>query len=312
MGYYGDEVLVNLTPKPYLEVGARPYRFRILNGSNARVYRLAFERTGDGVLLPYQMIGTDGGLLDRPYLATEVFLSPGERADVLLDLSRLDEGEPVALKSLAFDPMDQEDAGDEQGMSNRGGMAGMDAMAEPALPSGGEFYALKLVVGRRVPYAGEVPEVLSTLPPPPEVTGTPARLLRLSLGAAGGAPRWLIAGRAYDLDEYPIEVGRGVTEVWELANDERSMPHPMHQHGALARVLGREGSPEQVRALAVDGAGRTATDLGFKDTVLVWPGETVKVAMDFSHPYASEQVYTFHCHILEHEEAGMMVNVRVL
>ena len=89
------------------------------------------------------------------------------------------------------------------------------------------------------------------------------------------------------------------------------MSHPMHLHGFQGRVLDRRGSPAQLARLAVDDRGRTATDLGLKDTVLVWPGEMVRVLTDFTHPFASEQLYLFHCHILEHEEAGMALNVRV-
>src|SRR5918999_2608352 len=108
MGYEGDVVLVNLTPTPYLEVGTRISRLRLLNGSNARNYRVAFTKAGEEELLPYQVIATDGGLLDRPRKASEVFLSPAERVDVLLDLSNFEVGEEVVLKSLPFDPMHRE------------------------------------------------------------------------------------------------------------------------------------------------------------------------------------------------------------
>src|ERR687897_3773412 len=100
MGYEGDVILINLTPTPYLEVSTRIYRFRLLNGSNARTYRVAFTKAGEEELLPYQIIGTDGGLLDRPQEVGEAFLSPGERMDVLLDLRDLEVGEEVVLKSL--------------------------------------------------------------------------------------------------------------------------------------------------------------------------------------------------------------------
>src|ERR687886_2271208 len=107
-GYEGDVVLVNLTPTPYLEVGTRIYRFRALNGSNARTYRLAFAKAGEEELLPYKIIGTDGGLLDRPREVSEVFLSSAERVDMLLDLSGFEVGEEVVLRSLPFDPMHHE------------------------------------------------------------------------------------------------------------------------------------------------------------------------------------------------------------
>src|ERR671916_801427 len=71
MGFEGDVILVNLTPTPYLEVSSRIYRFRLLNGSNARTYRVAFTKAGEQELLPYQIIGTDGGLLERPREASE-------------------------------------------------------------------------------------------------------------------------------------------------------------------------------------------------------------------------------------------------
>jgi blue copper oxidase len=86
MGYEGDVILVNLTPTPYLEVSTRLYRLRLLNGSDARTYRVAFSKAGEEELLPYHVVATDGGLLDRPLPAREVFLSPAERLDVLLDL----------------------------------------------------------------------------------------------------------------------------------------------------------------------------------------------------------------------------------
>ena len=85
----------------------------------------------------------------------------------------------------------------------------------------------------------------------------------------------------------------------------------MHLHGFQFRVLERETSPEMLAPLAVDERGRLATDLGWKDTVLVWPGESVKIAIDFRHPFAGEQIYLFHCHNLEHEDGGMMLRVRV-
>jgi suppressor of ftsI/bilirubin oxidase len=89
------------------------------------------------------------------------------------------------------------------------------------------------------------------------------------------------------------------------------MPHAMHLHGFQFRVLERETSPDQLAPLAVDARGRLATDLGLKDTVLVWPGESVRIAIDFRHPFPGPQVYLFHCHNLEHEDGGMMLRVRV-
>ena len=86
----------------------------------------------------------------------------------------------------------------------------------------------------------------------------------------------------------------------------------MHMHGFSFQVLERLNSPRQMSRLARFGKGRTVSDLGWKDTVLVWPGETVRIAIDFTHDFPGNQTYVFHCHNLEHEDAGMMINFRVL
>jgi FtsP/CotA-like multicopper oxidase with cupredoxin domain len=75
-------------------------------------------------------------------------------------------------------------------------------------------------------------------------------------------------------------------------------------------VLQRQNSPLQVADMAVDKSGRLPMDRGLKDTVLVWPGETVKVAVQFGD-IGERQLFLFHCHNLEHEDQGMMINVAV-
>ncbi len=105
-GHYGGQALVNWTPRPHFHAVSRIYRFRVLNGSNARLYRLAFQQ--DGRLLDYTVVGTDGGLLDQPHAVKEAFLAPGERVDVLLDLRAAMRGDAITLVSLPFDAMHQE------------------------------------------------------------------------------------------------------------------------------------------------------------------------------------------------------------
>jgi FtsP/CotA-like multicopper oxidase with cupredoxin domain len=319
MGYEGDVILVNLTPTPYLEVSTRIYRFRLLNGSNARTYRLAFTKAGEEELLPYQIIGTDGGLLNRPHSVNEVFLSPAERVDVLFDLSSFEVGEEVVLKSLPFDPMhhehEMEMSGDMQHMGHMEHMEmghhhHMDHQMGPArLPDGSEFYLLKLAVNERTDYTRRAPEKLSEIPQP-DFAEASSRPITISMTTDDQAMRWLINGRTHSMDEFPIVVQRCAKEIWEIHNDEMSMPHPAHLHGFQFQVLERAGTPEQVTHLVVDEKGRLVTDLGFKDTVLLWPGETVKWAIDFSHEFEGEQIYMFHCHILEHETA-LMLNLKI-
>ncbi|MQB01982.1 MAG: multicopper oxidase domain-containing protein [Actinobacteria bacterium] len=185
MGYQGDTVLVNLTPNPVLDVASRIYRFRLLNGSNARLYRLSFVAPTAHEPMPFHLIGTDGGLLDRPQRARELFLSPGERADVLLDLRHQSAGDVLALTNLPFDPMHHE-----------GGPA-MEHMSH-GMPGGQPLPILKLRAGGQIRYERAVPATLSRLPPLPQ----DPRLTRpfvLSL-ANDPAPRWLINGVTYALE----------------------------------------------------------------------------------------------------------------
>lgn len=321
-GYLGDMVLANLTPRPYFNAATRLYRFRILNGSNARIYRVAFAQGGGA--LEYVVIGTDGGLLDRPYAVKEAYVAPGERLDVLLDLRSAAVGDTIMLRSLAFDPMHAEGgmAGMEMGEgaekdkdeapSPSGGMA-MGSPAEKALkpPSmladGAAFDLLRISVTSRTVYEPRVPSKLSTLAPATAPADGRPRQFLLDLKER----RWRINGETFEIKKTPVTVRRGAKEIWEIRNDKASMPHPMHLHGVPFRVLSRTGSPQQVKPGVVNGEGLTATDLGWKDTVLLWPGETVRLAVDFSHPYPGDQIYLFHCHNLEHEDQGMMINIRV-
>ncbi|HVF01058.1 MAG TPA: multicopper oxidase domain-containing protein, partial [Rubrobacteraceae bacterium] len=284
MGVTGDTVLINLTPTPVLETANRFYRFRLLNACNARIFRLALARTNDGEPLVYHVVATDGSLLSRAHAVEELLLAPGERVDVLLDLTGSKPGEEVTLKSLAFDPMHREHEMDggldhdahhdsvHEGHAGRGNgegaeMGGMNRADASRLGDGQEFYVLRLLVKERADRgvsrpAPRVPEAVSEVPEP-GLGRASTRRVTLSVETEGNETRWLIDGRTYDANEYPIVTRRGEVEVWEIRNEERSMPHPMHLHAFRFRVLGRTGSPEQVSRLAVDRQGRTATDLGW-------------------------------------------------
>ena len=299
MGWLGDVILANLTPNAYLTVTPRVYRFRLLNGSNARIYRLAFVK--DKTPLNFSVIGTDGGLLDQPYSVSEAYLSPGERLDVLFDAGQAQPGEAIFLKSLAFDPMENEAGG-------MGRMMGwmMTSMGSSRLPLGAEFNILKLSVTDGARFVATPPAALSEIRPI-RTEGAADRKIELSMDRM----RFLINGRTFRMDEISFDVKRGAVEIWSISNPQRGMPHPMHIHGFSFQVVERLNSPPQVSAGARFGRGRTVSDLGWKDTVLVWPGETVNIAVDFTHDFPGSQTYLFHCHNLEHEDAGMMINFRV-
>lgn len=299
-GHLGDSILANLTPNPYLDVAPRIYRFRILNASNARVYRLAFMQ-GDKAL-DYHLIGNDGGLLERPHRIQEVFVAPAERVDLLLDLSKAKPGDTVFLKSLPFDPMHVET---EPRTSGEDPHAGHGAMA--GLPDGAGFDILKLNLKYKVRFNLNMPDRLSRITPI-RTEGASTRTMMLDHLDM----KWRINGWVFDMNATPVVTRRDTVEIWEVQNSKSSMPHPMHIHGFQFQMLERRNSPQQVGRLAVNAKGLIPSDLGWKDTVLVWPGETVRFAVDFTHSFPGEQVYMFHCHNLEHEDQGMMINYKIV
>jgi blue copper oxidase len=298
-GWFGDAIQVNGAVCPYLDVATRIYRFRVLNASNARTYRLGL-RSADGTAIAFTLLGTDGGLLAAPRRCDEAFVASAERIDILVDLSDAAVGDTVLLETRAFDPMHMEApkpsaAADHAAMGHGG-----------SFPEGAWRTLLQLRVRERIAYRATIPQRLSTIMPID--TGRAAER-PVRLGFAKG--KWRINDRVFAMGETPIEVKRDTVETWLIRNYFNSMPHAMHLHGFHFQVLERETSPEQIAALKVDGRGRLATDLGWKDTVLVWPGESVKIAIDFTLPFAGGQTYMFHCHNLEHEDGGMMLGVKV-
>ena len=310
LGWFGDETLVNFTARPYLEVTARHYRLRVLNAANARNFRLAF-RSDNGVQVPFLLLGTDGGLLERAQPCTEVFVSPAERVDLLVDFSGIANGGFVLLESRAFEPMHSlplphaEHA--DAPAAERHVMRATASTPEPSpqVTDGAPLQLLQFRIRGRGGRAPPIPARLST----PVAIRADGEGRALRLGFANG--RWRINDHVYEMAATPIVVARNAVETWLIRNYHSSMPHAMHLHGFHFRVLERETSPDQLAPLVVADRGRLATDLGWKDTVLLWPGESVKIAIDFRNAFAGEQIYLFHCHNLEHEDGGMMLRVKV-
>ncbi len=293
-GYLGDRILVNGQADATFSLEPRAYRLRLLNGSNARTYKLAWSNG-----MPLQVIGSDGGLLPEAVTRSYVTLMPGERLDLWSDFSSL-AGKPVVLQSLAFDAA-------FMGMgAGRGGGMGMGGMGMgSSLPNGAAFEVLTINVGKNAsvnPKLGPLPEfpVRYTASNVPNFT-SPRRFV-LSMG-----PRmaWAINGRSYEMtavapDEKVYQDG---TIAWEWVNNS-PIAHPMHIHNVQFQVVQRLSPSSASYATVSQGL----VDSGWKDTVLVWPGERVKVAMTFG-PHRG--MYMYHCHILEHEDMGMMRNYSI-
>ena len=297
-GFLGDAPYLNGTLCPHLDAASRVYRLRILNACNARTLLLAL-RGSSAARIAFSIIGNDGGFLPAPQRVEQAFLAAAERLDILVDLRDAPIGEAIVLESLAFDPMHGENAG-AMGADHAGHEHGN------AWPEGTARPLLQLRVRDRVAYDRPIPAMLSSIRP---IDVADARERPFRLGYNKG--RWRINDRVFVMGETPIEVARDSTEVWLLRNYYTSMPHAMHLHGFHFEVLERETSPDFIHALAVDEHGRLPSDLGRKDTVLVWPGESVRVAIRFAMPFPGPQTYVFHCHNVEHEDGGMMLGVKV-
>lgn len=296
MGMKGDRFLVNGREQPYVEVPAQHVRLRLLNGSNARSYHFALDDRR-----PFDVIASDSGLLARPAVTRALLLGPGERAEIVVDLSK-DQGRALVLQSrsgevahLLGSSSDDSDTWDLR-----------------------TFDLLRLVVTRPTGVSTSVPGVLADIEAL-ALTGAPVRRITLqgmskamkpmrsdvdrgappnsgpggmSLGIAG-QQLFSLNHRFFDMSVIDQRARLGGVEIWEFVNDQE-MAHPMHIHGVAFQVLSRDGNPPPV------------WERGWKDTVLVRRGETVRVGMRFTQPADAAHPYMYHCHILEHEANGMM------
>jgi len=285
-GWLGDEVLVNGRVKPTMDVDRRTYRVRLLNGSNARIYKFAWS---DGT--PLTVIGGDGGLLDKARPMKALTLATGQRADLLLDLSDRPAGSTLQLISLAYP-------------AEAVGHVGM--MEETSsLPQGSAVSLLTLRVSGTAGPRYRAPEQLSAPPEHWAPNGSaPVRRVPLSFRQM----TWMLAGRTFDMETVEADetVAAGSTHIWEFVNEANPMgmmmAHPIHMHGRQFRVLSRTGADTNPLNEGFNDAGPT-------DTVLVLPGQTVRVQVTFSK---LPGLYLYHCHILEHEDMGMMRNFKVV
>ncbi len=293
MGFLGDQILVNGRPNFALEVERKPYRLRLLNGSNSRIYKLAWQ---DG--RPMTVIGSDGGLLEAPTQKPYVTLAPAERVEIWVDFSSRAAGEDLSLLSF---PLSQPQAGMMGGM----GMMGRSGPATSRRP----ITVLRARIGRGTAVPQSLPSKLATFSPLPmknAINQASPRVFRVTMGHM----RLGLNGRVFEMQDVARDevVRLGTTEVWEFVNEASmgmmgGMPHPMHVHGVQFRVVGRQVLPNAMAGWREVNEG--FVDEGWKDTVLVMSGERVRLLMQFSD-YSG--MFLYHCHNLEHEDMGMMRN----
>jgi spore coat protein A, manganese oxidase len=211
-GFRGDVMLVNGVPWPKLDVSTRKYRFRIVNGSNARPFRLALSNGA-----PFTLIGTDGGLLAAPVPVKTLPLSMAERVEVIIDFSPYAPGEKVFLLNTREKP--------------------------------GLVQLMRFDITRREPDNAKVPSRLANpgFLERPKAANTRTWVFRADLAPREGLPPivWTINGKRFDPDRSDAKIPLGEIELWRFRNEGTLLflgrPHPAHVHLAHFQILERNG-----------------------------------------------------------------------
>ncbi len=286
-GMYGDTILVNGTGAALFTPTTQRVRFRLLTAANARSFNFAFDDNRE-----FQLIASDSGLLSAPVTLHHLELAPAERAEIVVNFS---DGAPVKLVSL---PLDANSPFTPQGM-----MRNMLPMNSTPIQ------ILAIAPQSQLESRVEIPDQLAEIQ---RISASEAQHVRrftlsmpmgmgmMNMRASGGRGQmgnmgneFQINGKTMDMATINERVNMGDTEIWEITNDSMMM-HPFHIHQGQFQILDRNGVPPP------------AAEMGFKDTLRVGPGETARIIMRFEHFADPETAYMYHCHILEHEDNGMM------
>lgn len=284
--------MVNATVDPYVDLPAQVIRLRLLNGASMRTFHIGF--TNDQ---PFYVIAGDGGLLPEPVERTRIILPPGERYEILIDLSGMD-GQSLVMRSFASElPDGMYGAADPSGMG-MGTIMGYDA--NPL--NGADFDLLQINV--TAPTADPVTAIPATLIEPvsmPPYTST--RFFTLEPETMGMDNMlmgpFVINGAAFNMDVINEVVPINTVEKWRITNNTH-ISHPFHIH---------EG---QFIIDNINGAAPDAVDAAYQDVVFIPPmqyAEVIKTFVDFADDMVP---YMYHCHMLHHEDDGMMGSFTVV
>jgi spore coat protein A len=293
--YFGDTMLVNGKVWPFLEIEPRMYRFRILNGCNARILNLDIGGAG------FWQIGAEGGMFDIPVPVKELVLAPAERADVLVDFTKF-AGQTLVVKNQKPPrPVTTPAPSLEQVMQLRVGttVSHPGPNSIPSTLAGGRMADLSDPVATRYITLNEI-----------DIDD----------------PTWFLNLNGVHFGEDVTEVPKvGTVEDWVFVNLTGDT-HPMHMHLVTFQVIGRtpfdaEAYEEAHEAPNGVPGGIDPTpfaigpmlppapeERGFKDTVKANPGyfTTIRAKFDLPENVTVPQKYVYHCHIVEHEDNDMM------
>jgi spore coat protein A len=292
--YFGDVMLVNGKVWPFLDVEPRMYRFRILNGCNARILNLDIGGPN------FWQIGAEGGMWDIPVPVKNLVMAPAERADVIVDFTNF-AGQTLMLKNHK----------PHKPFSN----------PAPQLPQ-----VMQIRVGTTVTDPGPT-TIPSSLPGQAANLGSPAKTRYITLNEIGvDTPDWFLNLSALHFADPTTELPKvGTIEDWVYINVTGDT-HPMHVHLVQFQVVGRTPFDAEAYEAAYGGPNGVPggidptpfatgpmeppdpTERGFKDTVKANPGQftTIRAKFDLPTGLTPPQTYVHHCHIVEHEDNDMM------
>ena len=284
----GETILVNGILTPDLAAPSQMVRLRILNASNARVYRIGFSDNR-----PFDVIGSDGGILDSTSVTTRLDIGSAERYEIIVDFSS-DQGSSIdlmafnseielfnyptggGLGNVYWNPPLQ----DNYDISN---FEIMTFNIGPAVGTPVTSYNTELTDIIRIPESSAInlgsPREYELSPPPPASFG------------------FTINGLTFDPARIDDTITLGTTEIWDVTNI-ATMAHPFHIHGNSFQIISRTNSWRPINDW----------EYGWKDVMMVHSGETVRIIKEFEDYSSPTAPYMSHCHILEHEDAGMMTH----
>jgi manganese oxidase len=298
-GFLGDAMTVNFAYRPYFEVEARKYRFRILNGSVSRFFKVALADSS-GNAVPMTQIANDGNLMPHPVVLTSLDEQGiGERYDIVVDFSTVTVGQKLWMVNLCEH---QNGTGPAADLTLAQALSGKSA--DPCV---GKFLEFRVV---RKPLHKDVSVVPQTLIPNPDLSKIPVVRERVFEFSRGGKdiildPKtsfpgpWKIntdGGAALNADFGRISAAPrlGTREIWTLKNGGGGWDHPVHIHFEEGRILTRNGKASNV----------PPWERGRKDVYRLHPGGTMTVSIQFRD---FGGMYMEHCHNTVHEDNAMLL-----
>ncbi|MSP58220.1 MAG: T9SS type A sorting domain-containing protein [Flavobacteriaceae bacterium] len=289
-------IFVNGTLNPYFNAPSQVIRFRLLNGSSLRTYNFGFSNSQT-----FYQIATDGGLLDTSLALTRLTVSPGERAEILVNFSGM-QSQTLYLKSFA-----SELPTGIYGAAMLGFGADIIHEYNDNVLNGADYNVMKInIVAASGSPITTIQNALVPYIPFNPISATnyrtivmdTIRLLPIDPPNRAEGP-FGMNNRTFNMDSINEVVHLNTTEIWTLVN-KTLVAHPFHIHDIEFNIIEKSGLPP------------LPSETGWKDVVLVMPNDSVKFITKFTTFADNTTPYMYHCHLLHHEDDGMMGSFLVI